>query len=290
MSSVILEGGDEAVLLIHGLSSSPLEMQYLARGLHKTGFTVHVPHVPGYGFDEKSTKRSRWEDWYQSILQEYEALKSRHETVAVGGLCIGAVLALRLAADKGEEIAALSLLATTLFFDGWAVPWYQFLLPLGYHTPLRHLYAYQEREPYGLKNEQLRRWVAREMRLKRTSCVGAAALALDGLYQARRLIADVKRRLPDIKSPALIMHAIEDDMASVRSADYVEARIGSSQVRKILLHDSYHIITLDNEKETVSRETGTFFRLHGLRGEGLQTGLDAACAAADDRLKSVASA
>ncbi len=272
MRSVILDGGEEAVLLIHGLASSPGEMQYLALGLNKMGFTVHVPYVPGYGFEAKSTTRSRWEDWYQAILKKYERLKSRHATVSVGGLCIGAVLALRLATDVGETIAALSLLSTTLFFDGWAVPWYQFLLPLGYHTPLRHLYAYHEREPYGLKNEQLRRWVAREMRLKRVSCVGAASLTLDGLYQARRLIADVKRRLPTIKTPTLIIHAIEDDMASVRSADYVEAKIGSSQVRKILLHDSYHIITLDNEKETVLCETGRFFRLHGLRRDTLAPG------------------
>ena len=262
MEPITLAGGDQAVLLLHGLSSSPLEMQYLARSLHHAGFTVHVPHVPGYGFDPKNGKRSRWEDWYRSVRREYSTLRAKYASVAVGGLCIGAVLALRLAADEGEDIAALSVLATTLFFDGWAVPWYQFLLPLGYHTPLRHLYAYQEREPYGLKNEPLRRWVAREMRLKRMSCVGAATLALDGLYQARRLIGDVKRRLSSIKAPTLIMHAVEDDMASPRSAAYVEDRIGATHVRKVLLRDSYHIITLDNERDTVADETVSFFKRH----------------------------
>ena len=71
------------------------------------------------------------------------------------------MLALSLAAEKGRDIAALSLLSTTLFYDGWSVPWYRFLLPLGYYTPLRHLYAYHEREPYGLKNEAMRKRIAR---------------------------------------------------------------------------------------------------------------------------------
>ena len=36
--------GEDAVLLIHGLSGTPLEMQYVARMLHKGGFTVVAPH------------------------------------------------------------------------------------------------------------------------------------------------------------------------------------------------------------------------------------------------------
>ena len=57
--------------------------------------------------------------------------------------------------------AALSLLSTTLAYDGWSIPWYRFLLPLGYYTSLRHTYSYPEREPYGLKNELLRKRIAR---------------------------------------------------------------------------------------------------------------------------------
>ena len=38
-----LKGGRQGVLLFHGLSSSPLELQFLARGLQRTGYTVRVP-------------------------------------------------------------------------------------------------------------------------------------------------------------------------------------------------------------------------------------------------------
>ena len=44
MTHIHLNGSDHAVLLIHGLSGNPLEMQYLARLLQATRFSVHVPH------------------------------------------------------------------------------------------------------------------------------------------------------------------------------------------------------------------------------------------------------
>jgi carboxylesterase len=43
------------------------------------------------------------------------------------------------------------------------------------------------------------------------------------------------------------------------SAEFVVDRIGSSTVRKIFLDNSYHIITMDNDREQVALETGDFF-------------------------------
>jgi len=162
--------------------------------------------------------------------------------------------------DRGDEIAALSLLATTLFYDGWSLPKYSFLLPLAYYTPVRYLYKYRERYPFGLKNKNLRTWIEREMKVKSSSAAGASHLSAEGIFQAHRLIREVKKNLKRVTAPALIMHAEEDDVASTRSADLVEAGIGSECKKKVILNDSYHIITLDNEKEKVAAETIKFFQ------------------------------
>ena len=186
-------------------------------------------------------------------------MKRQYKTVSIGGLCIGAVLALSVAEDASEEISGLSLLATTLFYDGWSIPWYRFMLPLGYYTPLRYLYAYKEREPFGLKNPQLRRWVAREMSHKASSIAGASNVTLPAIHEAEQLIKSVKRNLHKVTAPALIIHALEDDVSTPRSADFVVTHIGSTKTHKIMLHDSYHIITMDNERELVADETIKFF-------------------------------
>ena len=260
MKQIELIAGGHAVLLIHGLQGVPTEMQTLAKRLHKAGYTVRVPHFKGYGYMAGDNARSvtPWRDWRNQVLLELRDLKRQYKIVSIGGLCIGAVLALSVAEDASEEIGGLSLLATTLFCDGWSIPWYRFMLPLGYYTPLRYLYAYREREPFGLKNPQLRRWVAREMSHKASSIAGASNLALPAIHEAELLIKSVKRNMHKVTAPALIIHALEDDVSTPRSADFVVTHIGSTKVHKIMLHDSYHMITMDNERELVADETIRF--------------------------------
>jgi carboxylesterase len=249
-----LAAGDDVVLLLHGLAGSPMEMRYLANALHQRGLSVEVPHIPGYGYGGPA---SHWRHWHDYTVRIFERLKRDYRTVSVGGLCIGAVLALSLAAEKRLEISALSLLSTTLFYDGWGLPWYRFLMPLGFCTPLRKLYSYREREPFGIKNPRLRQRVASAMR-EGFSEAGAARLSMNHLYQATRLIRHATRSLHAVTAPALVVHAIDDETASPKSAHFVADRIGSPTVRKVLLDNSYHIITLDNDREVVAQETREF--------------------------------
>lgn len=262
MTSTHLPGGPDAVLLIHGLSGNPLEMQYIAKKLNGAGFSVQIPHVKGYGYAQTANRTSvgRWQDWHEELVGEFDRLHARYRSVSVCGLCIGAVLALKLAAERSKQVSALSLLATTLFYDGWSIPWYRFLLPLGYYTPIGRRYTYEERYPFGVKNQRLREWIAREMREKSTSIAGAALLPLAAIHEAAKLIRQVKRALPQITTPAIVMHAIEDDVASVRSAEFVENRIASTLKRSVRLTDSYHMLTLDNDRDQVADETSVFFR------------------------------
>ena len=278
MKQIELIAGEHAVLLIHGLQGVPTEMQALAKCLHKAGYSVRVPHFKGYGYTAGDTAYSvtPWCDWRNQVLLELRDLKRQYKTVSIGGLCIGAVLALSVAQDASEEISGLSLLATTLFYDGWSIPWYRFMLPLGYYTPLRYIYAYREREPFGLKNPQLRRWVAREMSHKSSSIAGASRLTLPAIHEAELLIKSVKRSLRKVTTPALVIHAVEDDVSTLRSVDFIVTHIGSDKVHKVLLHDSYHIITMDNERERVADETIKFFNdltgrgMHGGSGNGVE--------------------
>ena len=80
------------------------------------------------------------------------------------------------------------------------------------------------------------------------------------MHELFKLIREVKRELPTITTPALLLHSREDDLTSIKNPDYVEAKIGSKIVRKIILDDSYHMMTIDNQKDRVAEETIKFFR------------------------------
>ncbi|MEO6023179.1 MAG: alpha/beta hydrolase [Burkholderiales bacterium] len=165
-----------------------------------------------------------------------------------------------VAAEHSDEILALVLLSTTLFFDGWNVSRLRGLLPLAYFTPIRYFASVSEKSPYGLKNEKLRREVARDMQRSGFSHAGTAAIPMTAIFQAHRLIKSVKNRLSKVRTPTLLIHGVEDDVASVKSADYVQHHIGSNRVEKVLLSDSYHMITLDNEHRLVADRTLCFLR------------------------------
>ena len=88
---------------------------------------------------------------------------------------------------------------------------------------------------------------------------------MTGVYQAERMMRYLRRNLHRVSAPALILHAKEDDTASTRSADLVESNVSSAIVRKVILHNSYHIVTMDNDKDRVFEETLTFISQQAAR-------------------------
>jgi carboxylesterase len=79
------------------------------------------------------------------------------------------------------------------------------------------------------------------------------------MHELFKLIREVKRELPAITTPALILHSREDDLTSTKNPNYVQNKIGSKIVRKVILDDSYHMMTIDNQKDRVAEETINFF-------------------------------
>jgi len=251
-----LNGGNHSVLLIHGLTGSPFEMKYLARKLNKAGFTVKGPCLEGHCTTLKNLSKTNWKDWYRSVHESFIEMKKSSDTVSVVGLCMGALLSLHLSYELGSEVAAVSLISTTLFYDGWSLPWFKFLLPIAYYTPLRYIYSYSETEPYGIKNKPLRE---RIINLMKNDSIAYARTPAKSMHELFRLIREVKKELPAITTPTLILHSSEDDLTSTKNPDYVEGKIGSKIVRKIILDDSYHMMTIDNQKDRVAEETIKFF-------------------------------
>ena len=90
--------------------------------------------------------------------------------------------------------------------------------------------------------------------------VGPATISLPALHEASRLAAKVRTQIRAIRNDCLIIHAIDDETSSPRNARFVAANLGTSFLRTVWLDDSYHMITSDNEREIVARETALFLR------------------------------
>ena len=257
---IVMKGGEHAFLLLHGLYGNPQEMKYVGRRLNRAGYTVHIPYIRGCGVDDTrwDTWRTRWEDWYRQVEEHFDALKRDHARVSVAGLCAGANLALALAINRSRDIDSLCLYATTLFYDGWNITRLRYLRALAYYTPLRYLMYFHETPPYGLKDERVSQWVGAQMRAGLTTTASASKASLMGVYQTERMMRFLRRQLHHITTPTLVLHAREDDTSSLRSADLVADKVSSRILRKVILENSYHIITMDNDKDLVVNETLNF--------------------------------
>ncbi|MBF0462610.1 MAG: alpha/beta fold hydrolase [Magnetococcales bacterium] len=251
-------GRDAAVLLIHGLTGTPTEMRYVGKGLAAEGFTVYGMQLAGHCGSEAALRHTRWPDWYASVEAAYHRLAASHAAVFVAGLSMGAVLALHLAAQRPARLRGVACFSTTLWYDGWAIPRLQFLLPLILATPLGERYRFVENFPYGIKDERLRQWVMDSMTSGNSALAGNLGTTGRSLRELRRLVHRVKREMPHITTPTLVVHAQEDDMTSPSNADYLEKHLGGP-VRKVLLDDCYHIITVDRQRQEVIRESAAFF-------------------------------
>ncbi len=103
------EGGPVGALLIHGFTGSPMAMRAWGQRLAAEGLTVSVPRLPGHGTTWQEMNKTGWEDWYAEVQRAFDALRERCEQVFVMGLSMGGSLALRLAEDRGDQVAGLVL-------------------------------------------------------------------------------------------------------------------------------------------------------------------------------------
>ena len=241
-SAFLLDGGPIGVLLIHGFTGSPPEMRPVGDYLNARGLTVSAPLLPGHGTDVDDMNSRRWPEWAASVEQALCDLQSRCSTVFVGGLSMGALLTLHLGAHY------LELSGVILYSPAVVVA-----ERLIYLTPILK-YLVPKRPKSGesdLTDPQadLRLWSYDET----PSCAA---------HELLKLILRVRRFLPQVTCPLLIIHSALDTVIAPNSARYTYERAGSSDKELVTLRNSGHCITVDSEWEFVAEKTHKFIQAH----------------------------
>ena len=255
--SVFTPGGRTGFLLIHGMSGTPVELRYIANGLAREGYTVSCPQLPGHCGTLEELRRTTWHDWLGGVERALVELEKHCDHVIVGGLSMGAVLALKVAARNRHIVRGTVLFAPTLWLDGWGVPAHARLFVLVRHQWCADLFQFSERPPYGIKDTRLRKLIADALASGDPSKAGFLSIPGGLLLQLRWLVNSVKRDLGGITQPALLIHPREDDRASMRNPNYLARHLGG-RVDTVILEDSYHIVTLDRQRDVVLARTLSF--------------------------------
>ena len=243
-------------MLLHGLASTSLEVARLGKFLAEHGFAIYTPNIAGFCYGQPC---STWRDWVDAMRAEFRRLSGIYQSVSIVGVSMGATLALAVAQEE-DGIAALVLLSAALAYDGWAIPWYRPLLAIARHIPWFRRYKYQEHEPFGVKNAEMRAKIKKAVMSAQASEAGGAYIGFDHVNQADAMVAHVRKRVDLITCPTLIIHATEDETVSPRNAEWLVANISAKRKKLVFLGQSYHMITIDNEYELVFYETQLFVK------------------------------
>jgi carboxylesterase len=245
--------GRTGFLLIHGLGGTPIELKFVAKGLARRGFKVQCCQLAGHCGTQEDLIATGWRDWYASVSQALDRLRMECDTVVVGGLSMGAVLALHLAALRPGDVHGLALYAPTLWYDGWAMPWYRFMLRFGMASTfgrwaVRRFYRFVETEPYGIKDPAIRAVVVAAMSSGDSTQAGILVTPGHAVIELFDLVELVKRELPSITAPVMIVQARDDDLSSLTNTVYLQRHLGGL-VDTLILNDSYHIVTVDRQRD-----------------------------------------
>jgi carboxylesterase len=254
-------GNRQGVLLIHGLTGTPTEMRMLGKGLNLAGFTVLGVQLAGHCGSEDDLLATTWQDWYRSVEDAAVRLSGQVDQLFVGGLSMGALLALRLAAQRPDLVAGVGVYGATFRYDGWNIPWkarLSFLLPWFKRLGIGRKRSFMETAPFGIRDERLRAQVSRAMLSGDSAAAGLPGNPWHALAEFHLMARAVRADLARVTAPCLVAHATEDDIASLDNAYLVRDRV-SGPVRMLLLEDSYHMITIDRERRALVAASAEFF-------------------------------
>ena len=221
------DGGPTGALLVHGFTGCPASMRAWGEFLAAAGLTVVGPRLPGHGTRVEDMAATRWEDWYAEAERSYTALRARCDEVFVMGLSMGAALVLRLVETHPGEIAGAVLVNAAIASNDRRLV----LLPV-----LKHLVKTFPGIANDIKKPGVTEVAYDRMPLK------PVASMLDGWK-------DVRADLGKVDCPVLHFHSREDHVVDPGSSALLNRDV--PHLQEVVLEDSYHVATLDNDAERI---------------------------------------
>jgi carboxylesterase len=224
------------VLLVHGFTGSPASMKPWGHALADHGYAVEVPLLPGHGTRWQDLNQVTWADWYAEVEGAFDRLRTTCEAVAVAGLSVGGCLALRVAEERGDEVAAIVLVnpyLSSIRTELYLLPFLKFVVPSV-------------------------RGVVNDIRKPDQDEHGYDRLPLKGLAEVTAMWKAVVPDLGRVTQPLLSFRSENDHVIDPSSSATLLHGVSSTDIEERTLDDSYHVATLDHDANRIFAESAEF--------------------------------
>jgi carboxylesterase len=222
-------GNELGVLLLHGFTGSPQGLRLWGEALHRGGLTVHCPLLPGHGTHWRDLAVTGYAAWEEASLAGLELLRERCEQVVVCALSFGGALALHLAARRPDKVRGVVAVNPWLYLNDRRL----LLLPV-----LKHLLPTMPGVGSDIADSPLKELAYERVPLK-------------ALVAARALQSLVKAELGGVTQPLRLYVSRQDHVVPPGNSTFIAERVASTDVEVVWLERSYHVATLDCERDRI---------------------------------------
>lgn len=227
-------------ILIHGINGSPEDMDDLSATLEAQGFEARNLLLPGHGTNVRDFARHGWEEWKLAVERAVDDALCCHRSVVVIGHSLGAALALTVASERPRLSGVVALCPPVRLYD----PLAKAVAAARYITPYLPAWREDIRDRKGAR-----------ARYRREVYPLTSTEALHTLMNA---LPKLRRQLPSVTVPALIIAARHDHVVPVRDGREAYSLLGSERKELVVLRHSYHAVTKDVERHIVAERVSAF--------------------------------
>ncbi len=218
----------------------PTSIRYYAEGLAKAGFTVAVPRLKGHGTTPDDMARSTASDWIRDLEQGLAWLKERCDTLFITDLSMGGTLTLYMAGQYPGMFKGVIPINALIFNN----------------NPDLASLVYTADAPAELPG------IGSDIKAQDTKELVYAAVPIPTLKELFALTKVADELLLRITCPALIMVSREDHVVPPANAEYILQKLSNQDKQIVWLENSYHVATLDNDKDLIVQKSVEFINAH----------------------------
>lgn len=226
------KGSEIGILISHGFIGTPQSVRYIGERLSQIGYTVLGPRLKGHGTHYYELENCTHEEWFESLERGYEDLKQKCTSIFVIGQSMGGTLTLWLA-RKNRDIKGIILINPAL-----TVPTFEYL-----------------------KGESNLRWIDEgdpDIKATDVSEIVYKKAPVKAIQELQQLMEITPAILPDIYCPVLGFSSVVDHVVPPENTTYILENIGSEIKKRVVLQNSYHVASLDNDKEQIVKDVHQF--------------------------------
>lgn len=233
------KGNKIGCILCHGFTGTPQSMSFLGEFLaSEGGLTVVGPRLQGHGTRVDDMAQSCAEDWIRSVETALQSLRKRCSRIFMAGLSMGGTLTLYTAAMHPGVIRGAIPINGPVFLS----------------NPDLASLAFKADAPATIPS------LGSDIKKPDVFELAYDQYPVRSIRELYTLASVTRDLLPRINCPTLVFQSRDDHIVAPDNAPFIMDNLGTQEKQLSWLENSYHVATLDNDKELIATQLLQFIR------------------------------